>query len=54
MKKATRSQLIDALCDVLDGEDAYSLKANTLMSIERCDEIFDIAGSVRKEWLEEK
>ena len=54
MEKATRQQLIDALCDVLDGEDAYSLKANTLMSIERCDEIFYVAGSVKKEWLEER
>jgi len=24
------------------------------MSLERCNEIFDIAGSVKTEWLEEK
>ena len=54
MKIAIRSQLVDALCDVLDGEDKYSLKGNTRMSLERCNEIFDIAGSVKKEWLEEK
>ena len=54
MKKVTRKELLDALCDILDGEDVYDLQGNTGYSIERCEEIMDITERVRDEWLADK
>jgi hypothetical protein len=46
----TRKLLIDALCDVLDGEGIYDIQHNTGLSLSRCKEIKDIVDAVKEEW----
>ena len=49
--KITRKQLVDALCDVLDGWNVYEIKSMTGLDIKRCKEIIKIRDGVRKTWL---
>lgn len=51
MAEITRKELVDALCDVLDGSDAWDIQNNTGLSIERCEEIINIFNGVKSEWL---
>jgi len=49
--QVTRKQLVDALCDVLDGYNEYDIQENTGLDLKRCKEIIKIKEAVKEEWL---
>ena len=51
MSEITRKELVDVLCDVLDGSNEYDIRDNTGLNIERCKEIISIFNEVKSEWL---
>jgi len=52
--EVTRKELIDALCDLLDGEhNPYDIQTATGFGIKRCKEILKIRDAVKDEWLKE-
>ena len=51
MKKPTRKEIVDALCDVLDSEDEFDIRRETGLPLKRCEEIIAIKNAVEKERL---
>jgi hypothetical protein len=50
--KVNRKQLVNALCDVLDGVYyAHEIRDNTGLSLKRCKKIIEIRDAIKKEWL---
>jgi hypothetical protein len=47
----TRKQLIDALGDLIDGDDENDIRYNTGLSIKRCKEIMLIYDNIKSEYL---
>ena len=50
--KVSRKDLVDALCDILDG--LYyneEVQSNTGLELKRCEKILAIRDSVKKEYL---
>jgi len=53
--KPTRKDLIDALCDILDGiYDKYKIQNNTGLNLKRCQGILNIRDRVKEEWMSGK
>jgi len=50
----TRKQLVDALCDILDGLYEYDVQYKTGLNLTRCKEIVEIRNKVNNEWLKKE
>jgi len=52
--ETSRKQLVDALCDVLDGYNIWDIQQSTGLGLDRCVEIRQIADAVKQEWLKKE